>query len=164
VPEQLHFTTKVLGPLAAYKLINYQVTQTLRSKESSITKVIQGGLVKIGDQVEVMLDNIKIEMAEFVIMDAVTWVNLTTKDAARGGFDSLEDLEKALQRAGYRFKPIDMYQLYRVQFSWLTDLADGPISNCWATDIVGDGNVLTGGFIDYIEVSIQGDSFCLREM
>ena len=117
---QLHFTTKILGPLAAYKLTNYRVTQTLRSKNSCITKNIQSGLVKAGDRMEVMLDNnIKIGLAEFVIMDTVTWGDLNAKDAARGGFDGLDALEKALQRAGYRFKPIDMYQLYRVQFSWL---------------------------------------------
>ncbi|MBU0847433.1 hypothetical protein KKH23_09645 [Patescibacteria group bacterium] len=57
-------------------------------------------------------------------MDAVTWSALTIDDAHRGGFDSLDELENVLQRAGYRFKSLNEYELYRIQFTWLEE---GPI-------------------------------------
>jgi len=121
MPKRLHFNTKVLGTLAALKLMKHQVTQTIRSKKISITQVILSGQLKVGDQMEVMLDGTRIGLAEFVAIDAVTWVDLNAKDAARGGFDNVYDLEKSLQRAGYRFKPINMYQFYRIQFLWLEE-------------------------------------------
>jgi len=120
--EQIHFTTKVLGIPAAYRLTTHQLTQTIRSKESSITKAILSGILKVGDQVEVTLDGAKIGLAEYVIMDETSWIFLGSKDATRGGFDSKDDLEQALHRAGYRFKPLDDYQLYRIQFSWLKEV------------------------------------------
>jgi len=103
--EQIRFTTRVLGPVAAYRLEKRQVTQTLRSESSSIVTSILNGRASVGDQLEI----------------AVTWRSLALDDAHRGGFDSLEDLSKALQRAGYRFKPMDDYQLFRIQFSWLEE-------------------------------------------
>lgn len=118
---QLNFTTRVLSPIAAYRLEQHKVTQTLRGYTSSITQAALTGKLKVGDQMEVLLDDHLIGHAEYVKMDSVTWVNLDTADAQRGGFDDLAELEKALQRAGYRFRPIDMYQLYRFQFSWLEE-------------------------------------------
>jgi len=119
--ESLHFTTRVLGPAAAYRLERRQVTQTLRSESSSITKAILSGMVKVGDEVQVLLDNRSIGPAEYVISDIVTWDQLDIDDAQRGGFDTLDDLSQALRRAGYRFKPLDDYQLLRIQFSWMEE-------------------------------------------
>jgi len=119
--EQIRFTTRVLGPAAAYRLERRQVTQTLRSESSSIVTSILNGRATAGDQLEVVLDGIVIGHAELVYTDAVTWRALTLDDAHRGGFDSLEDLSEALRRAGYRFKPLDNYQLFRIQFSWLEE-------------------------------------------
>jgi len=118
----LHFTTKVLGPVAAYRLEKRQVTQTLRSESSSITKAILSGMVKVGDEVQVTLDDKLIGPAEYVISDIVTWDQLEIDDARRGGFDTLDDLAQALKRAGYRFKPLDDYRLFRIQFSWLEEI------------------------------------------
>ena len=118
--EQIRFTTRVLGPVAAYRLERHQVTQTLRSDSSSITESIIRGRVSAGDRVEIVLDSILVGHAELISMDAVNWEALGIIDAHRGGFDSrLEELEAALGRAGYRFKPLNEYQLYRIQFSWL---------------------------------------------
>jgi len=120
--EQLHFTTKVLGPAATYRLEKRQVTQTLRSESDSITNAILLGRVSAGDRLEVVLDNLLLGEAELVSMDAVNWEALRIDDAHRGGFDSrLEDLQAALKRAGYRFKPLNEYELYRIQFTWLGD-------------------------------------------
>ncbi|GAJ09002.1 unnamed protein product, partial [marine sediment metagenome] len=58
---------------------------------------------------------------ELISMDAVNWGYLSVEDARRGGFDSLADLEQALKRAGYRFRPLNDYQLYRIQFAWLEE-------------------------------------------
>lgn len=117
--EVINFTTRVLGPVAAYRLEKYQVTQTLRSDSGSITSAIINGRVSTGDRLEVVLDGILVGHAELVSMDAVTWGAIGIDDARRGGFDTMDDLEAALKRAGYRFKPLDEYQLFRVQFSWL---------------------------------------------
>jgi len=122
--EQLYFTTRVLGPVAAYRLEKRQVTQTLRAESSSITNAILNGRVSAGEKLEVTLDGIIAGHAELVSMDAVNWEYINLDDARRGGFDTLEDLEKALKRAGYRFKPLNEYELYRIQFAWLGDASN----------------------------------------
>ena len=117
--EKIHFTTRVLGPAAAYRLEKRQVTQTLRSDSISITNAILNGRVSTGDQMEVLLNGILVGHAELISMDSVTWQALGIDDARRGGFNSLDDLALALKRAGYRFKPLKEYELYRIQFTWL---------------------------------------------
>lgn len=119
MPEQIRFTTRVLGPLAVLRLERYQVTQTLRSDSTSIANAILLGRVSAGDKLEITLDSMVVEQAELISMNAVTWAALDADDARRGGFDTLADLSEALKRAGYRFKPLNDYQLYRIQFSWL---------------------------------------------
>lgn len=118
MPEQIRFTTRVLGPAAAYRLEKRQVTQTLRS-DSSITESILNARVSAGDRLEIVLNGMVVGEAELISMDAVTWSALTIEDAHRGGFDSVEDLELALKQAGYRFKPLNQYELFRIQFRWL---------------------------------------------
>ncbi|GAJ11330.1 unnamed protein product [marine sediment metagenome] len=120
--ERLYFSTRVLGPLAAWRLETRQVTQTLRAESGSITNAILLGRVSAGDRLEVVLDGIFVGQAKFVSMDAVNWECINSDDANRGGFDTLEELEKTLKRAGYRFKPLNEYQLYRIQLSWLEEI------------------------------------------
>ena len=120
--ERLHFTTRVLGPAVAYRLEKRQVTQTLRSESDSRTNAILLGRVSAGDHLEVFLDRIFVGHAELVSMGTVTWEALGIRDARRGGFDSLDDLSEALKRAGYRFKPLNQYELYRIQFAWLEEV------------------------------------------
>lgn len=119
--ERIHFTTRVLGPVAAYRLEKREVTQTLRAESSTITSAIINGRVSAGDRLEVALDGILVGHAELASMDTVNWEYINLDDASRGGFDSLADLESALKRAGYRFKPLNEYELYRIQFSWLEE-------------------------------------------
>ena len=116
--EQVCFTTRVLGLAAAFRLEKRQVTQTLRSDSNPITESILRGRVSTGDQLGVFLDWIFVGHAALVSMDAVTWEALGIRDAQRGGFDNMADLEQALKRAGYRFRPLNDYQLYRIQFTW----------------------------------------------
>ena len=120
--EQIHFTTRVLGPAAAYRLEQRQVTQTLRSESSSVANAVLLGRISAGDRLEVLLDSRLVGNVELVSMDLVTWEALGVDDAQRGGFDTLADLEQALKRAGYRFKPLNEYELYRIQFSWLEEV------------------------------------------
>lgn len=119
--EQIRFTTNVLGLAATHRLEKRQVTQTLRSESSSITASILNGRASIGDRLEITLDGITAGHAELVSMDVVTWNSLNIDDARRGGFASLEELKAALRRAGCRFKPLNDYRLYRIQFSWLEE-------------------------------------------
>ena len=122
--KQVRFSTRVLGPVAAFRLergriSSIAVTQTLRSESSSITNAILLGRVRAGNRLEVLLDSRLVGRAELVSMDLVTWEALDVEDAQRGGFDTLADLEQALKRAGYRFKPLAKYEFYRIQFAWL---------------------------------------------
>ena len=119
--EQIRFTTRVLGPAAAYRLEKRQVTQTLRSESDSITNAILNGRVSAGDRLEVLLDSILVGHAELVSMDAVTWEALGIDDARHGGFGNRFELAYALQRAGFRFMPLNQYELYRIQFAWLEE-------------------------------------------
>ena len=119
--EQIRFTTRVLGPAAAYRLEKRQVTQTLRSESDSITNAILNGRVSAGDRLEVLLDSILVGHAELVSMDAVTWEALGIDDARRGGFGNRFELAYAHQRAGFRFMPLNQYELYRIQFTWLEE-------------------------------------------
>jgi len=119
--EQIRFTTRVLGPAAAYRLEQRQVTQTLRSESNTITNAILLGRVSAGDKLEITLDSIIAGHAELVSMDAVTWEALGTRDARRGGFGNRFELGQALQRAGFRFMPLNHYELYRIQFRWLEE-------------------------------------------
>lgn len=121
VNEQLHFTTRVLGPAAAYRLEQRQVTQTLRSESDRVTNAVLLGRVSAGDRLEVLLDSRLVGNVELVSMDVVSLDTLTIEDARRGGFDSISDLALALRRAGYRFKPLNEYELYRIQFTWLEE-------------------------------------------
>ena len=118
--QQIRFTTRVLGPAAAYRLEKRQVTQTLRSE--SDTNAILNGRVSAGDRLEVLLDSISIGHAELISMDAVTWEALGVDDARRGGFGNRFELAYALQRAGFRFMPLNEYELFRIQFSWLEEV------------------------------------------
>lgn len=71
--EQIRFTTRVLGPAAAYRLEKHQVSQTLRSASSSITESITNGRVSAGNRLEVVLDGIVVGHARLVSMDAGNW-------------------------------------------------------------------------------------------
>lgn len=120
--EQLHFTTRVLGPAAAFKLEKRQVTQTLRSKGDIIPNAFLLGRVSPSDRLVVLLDGLLVGKVKLLSMHAITWEALSIDDAHRGGFDTLPELENALQRAGYRFKPMDNYHFYRIQFTWLEEV------------------------------------------
>ena len=121
MPEQLHFTTRVLGPAAAFRLEQRQVTQTLRSESDSITHAILLGRVSLGDKLEITCATIIVGQAAFISMDKVTWDILDIDDAHRGGFGTRFELAQALRRAGFRFMPLNDYQLYRIQFAWLKE-------------------------------------------
>ena len=119
--EQIRFTTRVLGPVATYRLEKRQVVQTLRSKNNTITRSILNGRVSANDHLEIVLDGEVIGIAKLISMDTMKWEGLGIDDANKGGFDTLDDLEMALKRAGYRFKPLNQYELYRIQFIWLKE-------------------------------------------
>ena len=119
--ERIRFTTRVLGPVAAYRLEKKQITQTLRSENSDIANAIINGRISAGDRLEVLLDSTLVGRVELVSMDVVTWEALDIDDARRGGFGNRFELAYALRRAGYRFQPINSYQFYRIQFTWLEE-------------------------------------------
>ena len=116
--EQLHFQIKVLGQKAAGRLVNGQVTQTIRAEGATICQKIFDGLVKPGDAIEVVLDCRLVGVATYLNLDPVKWHDLDIEDARRGGFDNRFELASALKRAGYRFKDLEEYFFWRFLFSW----------------------------------------------
>jgi hypothetical protein len=115
----LEFTRRVLGPVASQKLKAHQVTQTIRGQSSRIVKEFydrQGG--QANPTMIVWLDTVPVGFAKLETIEAERWSQLTEADAERGGFPDLVGLKAALVRAGYRFKPLDTYPLYRVRFEW----------------------------------------------
>lgn len=109
---RLNFTSRVLGKDAAHRLLQRKVTQTMRST-SDIVLANHHGLMEIG------LDGRLLGIAKHLSTDTVTLDDLTIEDARRSGFDSISGWTIALRRAGYRFKPIEEYSFFRVQFEWV---------------------------------------------
>ena len=122
--EKINFTTAVLGAKATARLREHQVTQTIRSATSSIVLAVNDSRLSPGDTIQITLDDEFVGYARFTGMERISWGQLTQEDARHGGFDNRFELAYALKRAGYRFKPLDEYPLYRCHFTWLnvTDL------------------------------------------
>lgn len=114
----LNFTREVLGPEASLELEHHEVTQTIRAKTSDIVKAIINRELWAGDALRIVLDGEGIGLASLIACQWVPAVGLTEEHAQRGGFNTLEELQAALKRAGYRFKPLIDYVFYRVQFAW----------------------------------------------
>lgn len=115
---RLNFSTAVLGEKAAARLRERKVSQTIRSQASSIVDEVLHSRAKVGDALEVALNDELVGTSQLVSVDRVTWDKLTQDDAERGGFDTIRELQIALLRAGYRFKPIESYLFYRIRFEW----------------------------------------------
>lgn len=116
--RQIHFSSQVLGPKVTLRLRLHKVTQTLRSANEVRKLGLPEGKVVEDSPFEVTLDGVVIGRADAVAMTAVYWHDLDIDDARRGGFDSKDELEKALKRAGFRYKDVEDYGLYRIQFTW----------------------------------------------
>ena len=91
----------------------------MRSGTSSIALAVNDGRLSPGDMIQVTLDDEFVGYARFTGMERISWGQLTQEDAQRGGFDNRFELACALKKAGYRFKPLDEYPLYRCHFTWL---------------------------------------------
>jgi hypothetical protein len=115
-PTELRFTSHVMGNNAAYELCKHSVNQTIRS-HFSLPSYDDGGLKDA--IMSVWLDAAHIGVVEVYKIQAVSFRDLTEFDAEIGGFSSLEELKKALRRAGFRFRPLEQYDGYRVRFRWV---------------------------------------------
>ncbi len=118
----LSFTRGVLGPEASLKLEQHKVTQTIRAAASDIVQAIQSRQLWSRDFIRVTLDGEDVGLASVIACERIPAVGLTDADAQRGGFSTLEELQLALKRAGYRFKPLIDYVFYRVQFVWADEV------------------------------------------
>lgn len=116
--KRLHFHSQVLGPKATLRLRLHKVTQTLRSATEVRKLGLPEGKVVEDSLFEVTLDGVAIGQADAVAMTAVYWHDLDIEDARRGGFDGKDELEKAMKRAGFRYRDVEHYGLYRIQFLW----------------------------------------------
>ncbi|MDD4984895.1 MAG: hypothetical protein PHQ43_03760 [Dehalococcoidales bacterium] len=121
---ELSFTRQVLGVKAAQRLEQHEVTQTIRANGSDIVQAVISGKLSAGDRLQILLDEKPVGCAGLVAVHAVTWAQMDQGDAERGGFDNLDELAHALQRAGYRYQPLEKYLFYRCQFRWLEGAKD----------------------------------------
>ncbi len=114
----LNFTREVLGSEASLKLEQHKVTQTISAESSDIVQAIQSRQLWSRDFIRVTLDGEDVGLVSVIDCKRLPAVGLTDADAQRGGFNTLEELQLALKKAGYRFKPLIDYVFYRVQFTW----------------------------------------------
>lgn len=118
---RLNFTSKVMGPAGTDRLREQRVTQTLRSPSCNIVRELKYGRLTPGDFFEVALDGEVIGIAGLEFCDRRNGLFLAAEDVERGGFDDGLELEKALKRAGYRFKGVEQYTFYRIRFRWVKE-------------------------------------------
>ena len=114
----LTFTTRVLGSLASKRLRVRSVHQTIRNVFS--TPIRMGW--KVGDTAGVVLEDTgqeRIGQITILAIEPILWSDITADDARFGGFDTVDQLGKALKRAGYRFKDPSSYYFYRIRFLWV---------------------------------------------
>lgn len=116
--ETINFTTTVLGRKASTRLKEHQVTQTIRTNGSGVMLAVHDRRVFLSDTIRISLDGKFVAYAQFTGIELVSWGELTEEDARRGGFDTRFELQCALKRAGYRFRLLDDYTLYRCRFTW----------------------------------------------
>ncbi len=114
----LSFSRRILGPEASLKLERHQVTQTIRAESNDVVQAILSRQLWSRELVRVTLDGEDMGLVSVVACERLPAIALTDADAQRGGFSTLEELDLALKKAGYRFKPLIDYQFYRVQFTW----------------------------------------------
>jgi hypothetical protein len=110
---RLDFNSRVLGAKAAHRLLQKEVTQTLRGSFSAmfLTNRLQ--------MIEVALDGRLVGTPKYLSKDVVMLDDLTIEDARHGGFDSISELALALKRGGFRFEPLERYKFLRIKFQWL---------------------------------------------
>lgn len=105
--DRLDFHTRVLGKKAAERLRNLNGEfLTLRSKLPE-------------DMVfDVYLDDKRLGRAkiEDLYEDKISLDNLDLSLATLGGFDTVEEQQQALRRAGYHFKLLSQYSAYPIFF------------------------------------------------
>ena len=115
---RLNFTSYVLGAGATEKLRRHEVTQTVRSKSSDIVVAVLNGYLDIGDPIEIFIDGEELGEAELSYWEGLSADELDEKDAQRGGFNTVAGIVLALRKAGYRFKALKDYDVFRVRFKW----------------------------------------------
>jgi len=127
-PKHLRFTERVLGHETAANLRQRRLVQTIRSD-----KEIEG--LKERDLVEITLDDKPVGEAYITSIDKVRLSELAHDDATRGGFSNLIDLQDALIRAGFRYKPFSEYVESRVLFTWKKDWQE-PTLRMWRQPVL----------------------------
>jgi hypothetical protein len=117
--KELDFTPKVLGEKASGRLVDHLVTQTLRGLRHWPTYKLWQDQLLIGDvPIPIRLYLKPLGVVNLKSVDRVKWQDLTFEDPHRGGFDNMDDLAQALRRAGFRFKPLEEYEFFRIRFEW----------------------------------------------
>ncbi len=115
----LRFKSWVLGQSATKALIDKVITQTIRSEDATLIQL----KAKPGDRFPVVLQDswgaeVTIGTITITEVEEKTWGAITEADAYLGGFIGKEALGKALFWAGYRFKSLEEYRLFRIAFRW----------------------------------------------
>ena len=107
----IYFSKNILGASGMEKLKQREITQTLRLT----TFVMATNEFNIMERATI-LGAVFVGRGRLVSVDFVRMKDLTIDDATRGGFDTISELKKALNRAGFRFKA--EYLMQRMRFRW----------------------------------------------
>lgn len=109
----MHFSTYVLGANAADALRKKLMAQTIRSE-----KFLKENELRVGDVVQIFLDNVLYGLVKIASLHPVNLGDLTLLDCMCGGFCTLPELRKALNRAGFRFRKFTEYNACKIVFAW----------------------------------------------
>lgn len=115
VPDKcLQFSSRVLGERASQELKAHRVTQTIRGEIKGTSFLVSRGFT-----MPVFLDGSEVGTVRISEVKRVQFRDLTQWDSEIGGFLTLEELRKALIRAGFRFRPFNEYSGFRIGFTWV---------------------------------------------
>ncbi|MDG7023036.1 MAG: ASCH domain-containing protein [Nitrososphaerota archaeon] len=108
----LSFSVRVLGTTASQALRDGKVLQSIRSRHSAAPFLRRRGQV-----VAVYLDGKFLYHVRITEIKQKPLRDLTQFDAELGGFLTLKELQGAVKRAGFRFKPLHEYTgTFAIQF------------------------------------------------
>ncbi len=108
----LQFSTRVLGKDVAESLKSGYIKQTVRSRKQSAPF-----LMRRGTWVPLYLDDQQLYDVRITDIIPTKMSEMSMSDAESGGFEDVGELESALIRAGFRFKPLYEYSGFKILFT-----------------------------------------------
>jgi len=124
--KKLNFHARVLGLLPTIQLTRGHVLQTIRSRKETAPFFSMRGF-----RVQIHLDDIFLYNAKITGIRSTNLGSLNQFDAECGGFESLDELQSALKRAGFRFQPLKEYEGFAIGFQKEKEDMDSQPLQAW---------------------------------